>query len=37
MGENERLHSGIHDRMYERSNAKYPRPYIDADEFFPSE
>jgi hypothetical protein len=34
MAENERLHLGFHDRMYECLNAKYPGPAVDADEFF---
>jgi hypothetical protein len=35
--ENERLHPGIHDRLYEHLMAKYPGPGIDADAFFDSE
>jgi hypothetical protein len=36
MEENERLHPGFHERMYEYLMAKYPGPGIDADEFFGS-
>ena len=34
MEENERLHPGFHDRMYEYLTANYPGPGVDADEFF---
>jgi hypothetical protein len=34
MEENERLHPGIHHRLYEYLNAKYPGPALDAAEFF---
>jgi hypothetical protein len=34
--ENERLHPGIHDRLFEKLMAKYLGPGIDADEFFAS-
>jgi hypothetical protein len=34
MAENERLHPGFHDGMYEYLNAKFPGPGVDADEFF---
>ena len=37
MAENERLHPGIHDRLYEYLMAKYPGVGADADEFFASE
>ena len=34
MAENERLHPGIHDRLYEYLMAKYPGPGDEADAFF---
>jgi hypothetical protein len=34
MEENERLHPGIHDRLYEYLMAKYPGPGVEADTFF---
>jgi hypothetical protein len=34
MEENERLHPGYHDRLFEKLMAMYPGPGIDADEFF---
>jgi hypothetical protein len=34
MEENERLHPGIHDRLYEYLMAKYPGPGVEADAFF---
>jgi hypothetical protein len=34
MAENERLHPGIHDRLYEYLMKKYPGLGVDADEFF---
>ena len=34
MEENERLHPGIHDRLYEYLMARYPGVGVDADEFF---
>jgi hypothetical protein len=37
MAENERLHPGIHDRLYEYLMAEYAGPGVDADEFFASE
>jgi hypothetical protein len=37
MEENERLHPGIHDRLYEYLMAKFPGSGIDANEFFASE
>jgi hypothetical protein len=37
MEENERLHPGIHDRLYEYLMAKYPGIAVDADDFFASE
>ena len=37
MAENERLHPGFHDRMYEYLMAKFRGPGVDADEFFASD
>jgi hypothetical protein len=34
MAENERLHPGIHDRLYQHLMAKYPGPGVEADAFF---
>jgi hypothetical protein len=34
MEENERLHPGIHDRLFEHLKAKYPGPGVNADDFF---
>jgi hypothetical protein len=34
MAENERLHPGIHDRLYQSLAAKYPGPDVAADTFF---
>jgi hypothetical protein len=34
MEENERLHHGIHDRLYEYLMGKYPGPGVEADAFF---
>ena len=37
MEENERLHPGIHDRLYAKLMELYPGEGVDADEFFASE
>lgn len=37
IAENERLHPGIHDRLFEHLIKKYPGEGVDADEFFASE
>jgi hypothetical protein len=37
MEENERLHPGFHDRLYQYLMARYPGPAIVADAFFGSE
>jgi hypothetical protein len=37
MAENERLHPGIHDRLYAKLMELYPGDGVDADEFFASE
>jgi hypothetical protein len=37
MAEHERLHPGIHDRLYAYLMAKYPGHGVDADEFFASD
>jgi hypothetical protein len=34
MAENERLHPGFHDRLYEHLTAKHLGEGVDADEFF---
>ena len=34
MEENERLHPGIHERLYQYLMAKYPAPCVEADAFF---